>query len=223
MSENIDNPTRQALAYWYADGLSELCMGVVLFLVGVVLLIEGPAPHDSLLAAAMLPIRYIVILGGTFCIGLALRYFKLNLTYPRRGYVIYRKPGFKELFPALMVILTLALLLHQWVRVGMPEKLTLFVWLIAGLTIFFAYLFVSWSAETGFQRFFVLAALTIAAGLAITALGVWQATQENTFYLLRGPGLFFASLGLASSLSGGLALRRFLLSTRRQAVEGRPA
>jgi hypothetical protein len=223
MSENIQDSVRRTRAYWYIDGISELCMGVLFILLGIVLLIEGPALKGSNLAVVMASIRYIVIIGGTFGIGIALRYFKGNLTYPRTGYVIYRKPTLKEMGPALITVVVLAMLLSEWVQADMPLKLSLFIWLIAGLTGFFAYLFISWGVETGFRRFYALAALTIVSGLMIAGLGIGYALRENNYYMFIGPGMFFTALGIIACISGGLTLRRYLQQTQAQALDGEPA
>jgi hypothetical protein len=216
MAEYIHSSTKRTMAYWYVDGLAELCMGVVLFLLGVVLLIEGPAPQDSTLATVMAALRYLAILGGTFAIGVALRYLKGNVIYPRTGYVIYKKPGFKEMAPGFVAVVVLVLLLDAWVRATMPEKAFLFVWLMAGLTLFFAFLFISWARETGFRRFSLLSALVIMAGLATTGLGLAYIMQDNLRAMLAGPGMFLAAVGLIATISGALVFGQYMGQTVRQ-------
>jgi hypothetical protein len=223
MSETINDSIRRTMAYWYRDGLAELCMGVVLFLLGVVLVIEGPAPHGSRLALVMASLRYLVILGGTFSIGVALRYFKGHLIYPRTGYVIYHKPSFKEMAPGFIAVIVLVYLLAGWVDIGMPQKLSIFIWLLAGLTAFFGYLFLSWGWETEFRRFYLLGALVIFAGAVIAAAGILFSLRENIHYMLIGPGLFFLFTGAVSCLSGAFALRNYLVETRARTINGEPA
>lgn len=138
MSNQIDDSIKRTMAFWYADGVAELCMGVEFLLLGAVLLVEGPAPGGSTLAAVMPALRYLAIIGGTIGIGVAMSYLKLNITYPRSGFVFYNKPPVKEMIPGIFGAVALALLLDQWIRVGMPEKLSWYIWLMAGLTVFLA-------------------------------------------------------------------------------------
>jgi hypothetical protein len=214
MTNQIDDSIKRTMAFWYADGVAELCMGVVFLLLGAVLLVEGPAPRGSTLAAVMPALRYLVIIGGTIGIGVALRYLKLNVTYPRSGFVFYNKPPVKEMIPGIFGAVSLTLMLDQWIQVGMPEKLSWYIWLMAGLTIFFGYLFIAIARQTGFRRIQALAAITIISGMLLGGTGWVAALNDSIRSMLLGPGLFFIAIGTACSVSGAATFRGFMHQTR---------
>ena len=196
---------RRTYRYWYEDGVSDIAAGSVFLLVGLVFLIQAlaPAGRPAGISAFGLP---VVIIGGVLLARWAVAAVKRRVTYPRTGFVAYRKASGSRRWLAGVIAAGMALLFTIFAR-REPVVLSwipLLIGLIMGLgLISFAYRF-----KLG--RYYVLAACSLLAGLAAALL-----TQDET----AGSALYFGVLGLAMCLSGGLTLWDYLRRTQPPAEE----
>ncbi|MBI4492733.1 MAG: hypothetical protein HY690_08090, partial [Chloroflexi bacterium] len=92
MRREIEWVEQRTRRYWYEDGLGELAIGCVVLLVGLLFLVEGLAP------TGLLPDHFsslgliVLVFGGSWLANRVVATLKARLTYPRTGYVAYRRP-----------------------------------------------------------------------------------------------------------------------------------
>lgn len=200
MSDNYDNAALRARQYWYTDGFNEMAFGTICGVLGLYFLTQTLLSGDSLLRT-LLEAGFIVIVGGTGLLaGTAVNKLKQRLTYPRTGYVAYRKgPKSRRL---LMVGLTAAVsgglaavfaILPVW-QAWMP--------LASAGIIGAAWVFVG--IQSGLARFFVLAMVSLLAGAGLAFSGLENIPALGVYYLLMAVALF---------VSGGVTLYRYLHAT----------
>ncbi len=201
MEGDIDRVMQRTWRYWYEDGLAEMAVGVIFFLVGLLFLAEAMMRPGALtsLSAVGLP---IVAIGG----GILARRFvasaKARLIYPRTGYVSYhRKAGGRRLAAGAVagaVGATLSALLLTW-----PASRS---WIPAlmGFAIGGSWLWLGYRVDLA--RYYALGLVSALAGAAAALAGLGDTL---------GCAFYFAVEGVALLVSGGLALRAYLRQTER--------
>ncbi len=192
---------RRVRHYWIEDGLAETVLG--LGFLGLTLLLGwNSRPHG-----ASTPLRGLIQTAFILALGLGTRWvvqrLKWRITYPRTGYLAYpRQPWRRRLLRILVAAGALAgsafLALSLWVD-QTHAYLTVMTLSMAGL-----YLGAAWSQAWPRGAGYALVAL-----LSGWAAGVWWA-HPTWGALIRQGGLHFAALGVAQTLGGLWALRRYL-------------
>ncbi len=200
MRQDIDRATRRSRRYWFDDGLAEMAIGFVLLLVGALLLAEAYTLLPPPLSAIALP---VIVIGGWWLAGLAVRAAKNRITYPRTGYVRYprqtRRPR-RILLAALAGGATAAV-----VAIGALLAPASLAWLPTLDAVLAAAFFLYVVYFAGLTRFYLLALLSIVAGLTTSLLGLGDKL---------GSGVYFASMGALLILSGAAVLLLYLRNTR---------
>ncbi len=190
--------------YWYQDGFSDLGMAAYMLALALFFAAEALTPLGSPLWLIWGVGGPLLLIGGGLLVNQLVRQLKEGYTYPRTGYVSYERSGRSR-----MVQLIGAGLLSAAIAVaivGLNRGLQV-------LTPLFGLAFMAAFAYLGYRlqliRYWLLAALSLLAGLALSplALGNDQASA-----------LFFAVVGLGLLISGGLTWRRYSRSA--QPVEG---
>jgi len=193
---------RRTLRYWYVDGLAEIAVGVVFFLLAMLFVLMGvlaPSPAVSWLLGLGQP---ALILLGWWGGGRAVRHFKERITYPRTGYVEYKRPRPNRCLAMLaltMVISVAVALLAASFAASIPE-----VWLpvfTAGPVARFGFFL---GIQFGLRRFYPAATAMMLAGFLPPLLGLEGAYAS---------ALLLGEVAIVWWLSGALALRSYLRQT----------
>ncbi len=183
--------------YWFEDGFWEIGFGLVnILLAGFYLLADRLKPG----AGWLLLIQMIVIIGAFLGMGRLVKFLKERITYPRTGYVTYRKPATSA--RVKRVILTGLLAIAMGTIVGAAASVKLMrnttalvaAIMLAGALVYLGYRF-------GLARLYLLAGLTVLLGFVFSLLALPD--------LLVTSG-FFAGFGLLLIVSGGAALCVYL-------------
>jgi hypothetical protein len=196
VNNDLDRAERRARQYWYDDGLNEIALGCVGMAVGILFLAEAVGLLGS--GASSIGLVAVVFLGVYLARGLV-RVGKERITYPRTGFVRYRRPvraKFVRLAAgasAAVVAATVVALLQR-----VPESLTL-IPALDGIVIGAAFFYFGYAS--GVARFFPLALFSAALGGALSLSG------PND---LIGSGVYFLGMGMATVTSGLIALRGYL-------------
>jgi hypothetical protein len=168
-------------------------------------------------------LRNGVLIGGTIATGLLVRVIKTRLTYTRTGYIAYPKLNGKKFGFYLAVGLIVAALVSCGLVFGIiliPALQTMIIylpfWLMIGLGISIGGILLSWGLRTGLSRFYWLAGLSLLTGLVLALPGRGLTLVEGSRYLLTGPGVFCAVMGVGLSISGAITLRNYLRQTSPQ-------
>jgi hypothetical protein len=194
--KEIEQKTRR---YWYVDGLAEIFIGLLLAVVG--LLVQAPEqfPGGSWLRLILVAGLVVIIVGGAWLGGKMVRAVKARLTYPRTGYVNYRKPSPKRRLRNLLIMIPIAAL---WIIVVLIFGKGLIAWapLIDGLVL----CAILWVAGMGLLRFYLLAGLSLVVGGILAYLQIGGNWGQMVFDLI---------MGLSLAVSGTITLVRYLRQT----------
>ena len=203
---NTENTLNRAYAHWISDGLLEIMFGVLLVGVGTLRAIihfaEDKSPTYFWLAAGLLVFMIGSAWGGTYVIKL----LKARLIYPRTGYIAFkpRTYNYKNVLAMVAVLIFGGILGGIFgILSTQPNEKEIGVFVPIGQGIVAAMLLTYVAQRTEVKRFYYQAALFIAIGLAIGALGVGVVLGVSYFYL---------SIGLALVVAGSVALRQYLHS-----------
>ncbi len=200
MRRDINQTVQRSRRYWYDDGLTEIAIGVILLAVGVLFLTEAFRLIPPGVSAIALP---VIVIGGLWLAGLAVRAAKDRITYPRTGYVRYprqtRRP--RRLVLAVLVAAATAAVVAM-VALLAPASLA---WLptLDGVLVGAGFLYMACSV--GLVRFYILAFLSVVAGLTTSLSGLGDS---------MGSGVYFAATGAAVIVSGVVALTVYLRNTQ---------
>ncbi len=162
--------------------------------VGLVLLLEASASPGVVRVAAVVTLTLLVLL-GTLAVQRAIKTSKERLTYPRTGYVAYRRtsPNSRTVLAVLVIVGGTAIALAA--SAATPGR----VLALQSLTVAAALLVPAY--RLGLRRFYLLAAVAGVAGCAAVVLGAGE---------MSGSALVFGATGIATLLSGAWTLRSYL-------------
>jgi hypothetical protein len=203
MRDQIDEYAKRTMRYWYVDGLSEIAGGVVVLLLALVFLIGGlmePGPTTDWFLALGQP---AIVLIGAITARRWVGRMKERLTYPRTGYVAYRRPqgrkGFRLIAATIGISVALGVVFGVIANIIQPR------WIpgISGAVI--ALLLAYLAYDNGIRRFYIMALYTLFLGLLVVTLQL-----SGTF----STPLFFCGFGLGWIVSGAVTLRHYLKTTK---------
>lgn len=203
---DIDKIEKRTVRSYYDDGLLEVALGAFLLFLGGWLCAQAAAPRGSHLESALSVLFVLVIVSAGFVVGRIVRFFKHRVTYPRTGYVSFKKkePDPKRKAAAAVVGGLIGASLAALYTLS-PSARTLLP-AVNGLLIAVAVLLAA--HRVGVFRFYLLAAASVIIGFVLTATGNGD---------LKGVGAFYFVFGAAVLISGLAALAVYL---RRSAPAG---
>jgi hypothetical protein len=206
---DIEKIEKRTVQSFYEDGGFEIALGLVFLLLGAYFYATTVVPEGSPRGAILTGLFVLVIVSAGFLVSRFLRFLKRRITYPRTGYVTFKK---KEHSPKRRVATAVvggiigaglgALYTHS-------PSIKLLLPAVNGLLFAVTHLF--FANKVGLVRFFVLAAASAVIGVAITAAGIGD---------LEGLGLFYLLFGAALLISGLAALIVYLRRNPRPAAGG---
>jgi hypothetical protein len=192
--------SQRSMSYWFEDGLSEIIVGILFLLLGLSFFIEGLADPGTLIRRASGITGFVLLVFGVWTVRPIIRKLKERVTYPRTGYVSYRRTKPTRKGRAVSYLLTLVIIL---IVVGIitsaPDKTLDWLPMFEGVIIGGFLLFIGY--RTLIYRFFALGSLSVILGTILSVSGVGN---------LVGMGILFMVLGTAVILSGGYRLRTYL-------------
>jgi hypothetical protein len=205
------HPQQRVLQFQHIDGTYELTFGGAFLLMGIGFYLLGQVTlPDSFVSRNIIPFApLIAFVGGVFLIDYLVQRLRARVTYPRSGYIAYKKPHplkrSTRLFiwigiPILTVILDAFLFLNRSKFPAQNQDSMSFVLLgISGLL--FSGLFVIMGWKIALPRFYLIAAVSLltSAGLFFNGIGGYP-----------GWALFLGVTGAALIISGGITLWRYL-------------
>ncbi len=191
---NQNEVERRARRYWYEDGFAEIGLGVLFGALGLVFALEASASSGAVRVAAVATLTLLVFL-GTLAVRGAIKTSKERLTYPRTGYVAYRRDSSSRRTILAVLVIVGGTAIALGASAATPGR----VLALQSLTVAAALLVPAY--RLGLRRFYFLAAVAGVAGCAAVALGAGE---------ISGSALVFGATGVASLLSGAWTLRSYL-------------
>lgn len=206
---DIKRIEKRTVQSFYDDGLNEIALGLIFFLLGSYFFAQAAIPEGSPLNAVLSVLFVFVIFSSGFLVNRFLRFFKRRITYPRTGYVAFKK---KEPNPKrrAAVVITGGLIGASLAALYTlsPSLKALFP-ALNGLLLAVAIFFIA--NKVGVVRFHVLAAASAAIGVVVTASGVGD---------IKGVSLYYGLFGAAMVVSGLAALIVYLRRSPRPDAGG---
>ncbi len=91
MNNDINHTVQRTCQYWFIDGLAELSVWGLFLLLGIYFFIQAILPSGSLVLLIFQLSFVFVLFGMLFTSRYLLNKFKSKITFPRTGYVSYKK------------------------------------------------------------------------------------------------------------------------------------
>ncbi|MCX6574233.1 MAG: hypothetical protein NTX99_09610 [Candidatus Aminicenantes bacterium] len=205
---DIEKIEKRTVRSFYDDGLLEIALGAFFVFLGGWLFAQAAAPEGSGLGAVLSALFVLVIVSAGVVVGRVVRFLKQRITYPRTGYVSFKK---KEPNPKRRAAAALAgglIGASLAVLYGLSPSVRTMLPAVNGLL--FAVAMLLMANRAGVLRFHVLAAASAVIGVGLTAAGAGD---------LKGVGLFYGLFGAAVILSGLAALIVYLKRSPRPAAD----
>ncbi len=197
MKTSIDRATRRPWRYWYEDGLVEMALGLILLAIALLFLAEFTLGRAGL-GALGLP---LVVIGGGWLAGRAVKAAKEHLTYPRTGYVAYRHERRRD-----RLVRGLAMGAVTGALVGaVIARLPSLAWVPAMQGLLTSVAFFLLGRKVDLTRFYALGGVSTLLGLAAS----WAGLSD-----MRGSVVFYGGMGAAVIASGLVGLWGYLRGSR---------
>lgn len=197
----MNDPLREAETrlqrYWNVDGLHEIAIAVLLALTALWTWASDLSELPRAWKGAFSSTFPIVLCGGIFIEGRVIKAIRRRLTYPRAGFVEFRKPS--------LTTRARTALLGAFVAAAMGAaamaSLDLWRWMLALIGIGMGAMMWQIGTRSSLPRFQALAGLVAVLGIALAIAG-WPFEIAIV--------TFFATAAAALFVSGGVTLWRFL-------------
>lgn len=201
MESQIDRAMRRTWRYWYEDGLAEMALGCMFVALGLSFFVESVLPQGPWRAAwgMLAPLTAVV---GTALLGnRAVKAVKARITYPRTGYVAYRRERRGRNW-ATRITLGFAVGALVGALAALPS-LKVWVPAISGLIMGGVWTYLGQRLDL--PRFYLLAAAAAILGTLVSLGG---------FDDLSAGALYYAGFGVLVVVWGSATLCAYLRSTQ---------
>jgi hypothetical protein len=204
---DIEKIEKRAVQSFYDDGLGEIALGPILLLLGAVFIVQTAVHEKSAVYQALGILSMIVVLSAALLTGRIVRFLKRRITYPRTGYVAFKKREQNPKRRAVAGIVAAIIGASIAVLYGLSPSVNTLFPAVNGLLIAVAVFF--FAHKAGLSRFYALAAASAVIGIAIAAAGIGE---------LKGIGIFYVLFGAAITVSGVATLIVYLRRSPRPAA-----
>ncbi len=202
MKDDLQDWTQRPQRYWYIDGLAEIGAGAVILSLGILFGISGALTdgrYKGLLTGIGQP---VLIIGLTLLVRWIVARLKERITYPRTGYLAYRRQEPRQRISGILLTVlfaagigVLVLIARSWLNLQ---------WLPAITGVLASALILLIALRIRLLRFYLLAVFTLAVGVATALLKLAEPFDST---------LFLCGLGFGWIFSGTVTLIRYLRST----------
>jgi len=200
MKDQIDHVMRRAQRYWHIDGLTEIAFAWISFILGIYFYISATQSQGSLLSTLLDSSLILFILAGAFLGNKLISSIKQRVTYPRTGFVSYRRKSGANRWIAVGVALLMGAIIGAIID-SAPASLD---WMTALTGFFLAIPLFILGFRSGAWRFYLLCSVSLLVGLGLSWAGYGNTLGLAYYYFL---------LSLAMFISGGLTFLNYLRTT----------
>jgi len=205
MTNEIDKVIQRTHRYWYEDGLAEIAAGGMFVACGLFLLMMYSVPPGSLLAPVLAVAFIILVAFGGLPVSRAVKAVKNRVTYPRTGYVSYRRPESNRRRRIIAASLGIGIgVLGIVLSIADAPTWLMSMPMVQGLIIGAALLYIG--RRLGLTRFYALAFLSALIGVVVALNGFFDEAL--------GSAAYFGEMGFVLTASGLFTLRAYLSQTQ---------
>jgi len=203
-TSSIQDIEKRTQRYWFDDGLWDLGFGIVCLLIGIVSFILFFTQLEGVLGMVFVLAQTLIIIGSFSAIGKVISYFKERITYPRAGYVVYRKPAARDKVKRILRSFFIAAFIGGLVS------------MLASLSVTRNYLAVITAGLMGMMAFYLGIRFGVLRYILISVITVALGFFISVFHLENDASIagIFCGMGILWLLSGGITLWHFLTSTQ---------
>jgi hypothetical protein len=195
MSPDLGKYQERAQKYWFLDGLAEIGIGLISILLGVLFIIE-----NSFIQTPFRDLSFFMLaVLGALAVRWIIQRIKEHSTYPRTGYIVYKKSKANKkivLIAIAFTVLTFIIQLYTLLNDSIP--------IVAGPLIagfIFALIFSLFAHRSTVFRSYLLAILSLLFGGILSLSGIND---------LVGAALLSVLAGVIMIASGGITRWTFL-------------
>lgn len=200
MNNNLSDIEQRVKRYWYTDGIGELIGGGMFLLLGLYFSAQQYFGDQSLVGGILQSSLALILIGGMLIGRHVINLLKARVTYPRTGYVEYRTNGGNMVLRRIIiVVIAMAVAMLSLLIARRVDVIDSMVAVTGVLVAFILFVKQAWSSRMG--RFYVLSAVSLILGIALSVSGLPRGYNLGAFYGL---------MGIAFAVSGGLTLRHYL-------------
>lgn len=204
MKDEIQKTQQRTLQYWLVDGLSEIAFGGLSLLLGFYFYSQATLPQESWLYTILNTGFVVIIIVGAFLMNRFVVAVKTRLTYPRTGYVSYRRETGSKRWLRIFVAFSTAALTSSLFTLALSGNRLSLDWMPAAMGVIFSVTLLITAWRTAVLRFTLLAGGALIWGASLTFLGVGNSLGLAYFYL---------GMCLLVWVSGGCTLVYYFHST----------
>jgi len=201
---DIEKIEKRTVQSFYDDGLTEISLGLIFLLLGGYFFAQAAAPEGSALSSALSVLFVLVIVSAGFLVSRILRFLKRRITYPRTGYIAFKKKELSSKRRAATMIVGGIIGASFAALYGLSPSFKALFPALNGLLLAVAVLLIA--GKIGLARFYILSAASAVIGLAVTAAGVGD---------IKGISLYYGLFGAAVTISGLATLIIYLRKSPR--------
>jgi hypothetical protein len=201
MNDPINQAANRARRYWYVDGLNEIAFGGLCVLLGVYFQVQGSLQIPSNLRQMLEAGLVMFILAIVLLLNKLVSFLKERITYPRSGYVSYRRPNTIRRFATGLLAAAIASVLSAVLMIA-PAGLD---WMagLTGLALAAVWLFIAWRFQL--SRFLALSLVSLGGGIFLALIQPDGVAGVAAMYFLEGAALL---------VSGGITFWAYLRATQ---------
>ena len=213
MKNELDEKQLRTRQYWYVDGTYEFNMAGICILLTFYFLALAKF-EGTKFGAFLSVIMVLVFVGGVFGVSWLIRQLKNRVTFPRTGYVSYkREKGAKHLrrvivigifAGALSALISFLIIRSSAAFIVYTSREYSLNWLPGFTSVMMAIAASIFGVRMRIPRFYGIAFLSVAAGVAT----MFMPADMNT-----GMAIYYGIMGVILLVIGGFVLSTYLRST----------
>ncbi|PKO06368.1 MAG: hypothetical protein CVU41_06495 [Chloroflexi bacterium HGW-Chloroflexi-3] len=199
----IENIIRNTRKYWYVDGLSEIAGGLIIFFAGLTYWFVAQMENTPYKFVLLTLAQPVVIILGSWLARKILPRIKERITYPRTGYLVFRKPVKKRRFQRILYVGLIAAVVGALVTMissALPERFLPFL-----SSIFLAMVSIYIGYHTAVRRFYWIGLVMLGFGAFLSYLNLSGSLPYT---------LLFSGIGIIWVITGIVTLVLYLHKTK---------
>lgn len=201
----IENIIRNTRKYWYVDGLSEIAGGLVIFATGLTYWLVSTLESNNIKALLLMIAQPAVIIIGSLIVQKYLPKIKERITYPRTGYLTFRRPPRNRRIKRALIVGLVAGLVGALVTMVSSRLPDNYLPLLSSVFLFIFSIYIAY--QTAVPRFYAIGFLMVLLGAVISFIPFGNALPYT---------LFFCGVGIIWIISGIITLIGYLKKTSPQ-------
>ena len=200
MKDETSQIEQRLRRYWYKDGIGEMMGGVMFLVLAAYFSLQQYLGDESFISRMLQAGLVLLLIGGVYVGRRVVNSAKARITYPRTGYVEYRTNSGNAVLMRILAAFTAMTVASMSVFVARKFDSIDAMVAVTGVLVA-VILMVKQGWGSGLGRFYFLSVASLALG------GILSVSGFARGYNL---GLFYALMGIAFLISGGLILKRYL-------------